>query len=1135
MAKLFISYARSTATRARQIADLLREQGHDVWIDDQLLAHRAFSETIEEQLKTCDAVVVIWSAEAARSDWVRSEANRGREAGKLVQVRLEKAVLPMPFDQIHCIDLSPWPRHRDAPAWRSLAESLKAVVGPKARPARGEASSGARRAALERRQVTALYLGLMDWASLSARLDPEDLLEIVDAFQMTVDDVVAQHGGAVARRDDQGMLAYFGYPRAHEEDGANAVLAGLAICEGVAALQLPHEAAVRAHAGVATGLVLIQADGAGEARVTGDALNLASRMAAFAPTGGVIVSEATLRITEGMFDYREMGPVTPDGYDTAVSAFEAVGTTRVASRSHARGWASTVSLFGRDAQVDLLRELWKHAGAGHGQVVLVQGEGGIGKSRLVDSFRHAIDESEATQTAWFCGPKFSASALHPFSDGVQRAAGFARGDSMEARGARLQAFLDSLGIDEPEAFALFSDLVGLAPAAGSPTETMTPDRRRSATLDLILTLMDRLSQGGPALFVIEDLHWADPTTLELLTSAVRGAADRAWLILATARPDFECDWFDQADVAHVELGRLQRVDAERVCAQVDAAGVLPPDLVRRIVERADGVPLFLEELTRSMVEAVAGAGDTEQAARLAVPETLQDSLIARLDRLGPARQVARMGAAIGRTFTYELIAAVAGQGAAELRQSLRDLVRSGLVDCTGLPPTSTYVFRHALICDAAYESLPKAQREALHARIAQAMRELASEDVHPALLADHLTRGGAPAEAIPIWAMAGQQAAARAAHREAVGYLRTALELLRAGPRDPASIGVELQLLIALAVSLGAARGYHDAQTGAVLAEARAICDALGNTEQLFMVFRALNAFSVMGGDLDSGEDFARRCVQIADATGRVEHLLQSESALGYVLFTRGDMSPARTHLERAVTLYEQNDGASLPQLQPNDALILALGPLLMVLFAMDDEVGASRVQRRLIAHARAVGGSFGVVNAQLWRSLFFFISGDFTLAIEAAEEVIGLCDEFEYPAFRPSAALNRAFSIAHLGEAEVGLRQAREALAELDRLRQKHPRAAYLSQLAGLELLAGDAEGALATMAASIDMAEGVGEAYWLSPSHRLRAEILTRLPQTDPGEARAALADALEVARRQGAPRFIREAEAAIAGGAK
>ena len=414
------------------------------------------------------------------------------------------------------------------------------------------------------------------------------------------------------------------------------------------------------------------------------------------------------------------------------------------------------------------------------------------------------------------------------------------------------------------------------------------------------------------------------------------------------------------------------------------------------------------------------------------------------------------------------------------------------------------------------------------------MREQASEDVHPALLADHLTRGGAPAEAIPIWAMAGQQAAARAAHREAVGYLRTALELLRAGPRDPASVGVELQLLIALAVSLGAARGYHDAQTGAVLAEARAICDALGNTEQLFMVFRALNAFSVMGGDLDSAEDFARRCVQIANATGRVEHLLQSESTLGYVLFTRGDMSPARKHLERAVTLYEENDGANMSLLLPNDALIQALGPLLMVLFAMDDEAGASRAQRRLIAHARAVGGSFGVVNAQLWRSLFFFINGDFALSIEAADEVIGLCDEFEYPAFRPSAAMNRAFSIAHLGEAEVGLRQAREALAELDRLRQKHPRAAYLSQLAGLELLAGDAEGALATMAASIHMAENVGEAYWLSPSHRLRAEILARLPKSDPGVAKAALAAALEVARRQGALRFVREAEAAIAGGA-
>jgi class 3 adenylate cyclase/tetratricopeptide (TPR) repeat protein len=990
---------------------------------------------------------------------------------------------------------------------------------------------GERRA--ERRPVTALFCDIVGSVALTQRLGAEDMMHVVDVFFATCDRVIAEHGGYIVNYMGDGVLAYFGYPSAHEDDAANAVRAGMALGRAVAALDLDLDIALQTRTGIATGQVVVSqllgpASARREADIVGDTPNLAARLQSVADPDGIVVSNATRRLTSGVFAYRSLGSFELKGFDQPIEAFQPIEASELASRFQARAQGKLTPLVGRDHELAVLEQGWRDACAGHGRVILLQGEAGIGKSRLVEELRRLAGNAPHEQLHWDCGPNDGDRALHPILEQLMRAARFHRGDSTEERRYKLERLATRFGVAETQRRAMLADLLGAPPESANPIETLTPEQRKELALGTLIDMLVAAARPHPALLVVEDLHWADSTTLDLLDRAIRQAGQLHWLIVLTARPEFEPLW-PEAAVTPLPLGRLDLGKTEQICAHLGADRVLPSSLLGQIIARCDGVPLFVEELTKSVIEAMAAeiANDT---AMIAIPESLQESLIARLDRLGPARRIANLGAAIGRRFSYELIAAVASEPEAALRQNLRALTLSGLVECQGLPPDSTYLFKHALIRDAAYESMVKRARQHLHGQIAAALQSRFPETskTAPELVAYHLTESGAAAEAIPLWAAAGRRAAARAGHADAARHWQTALDLLRGGPAQPA---LELELLLGLAFSRSASLGPAAPETGQALRKARALCDQLGDIDQLFAVLRGLGNFALVSCAQEEAEETSRRCVEIGEQTGRPEHRIEGALQLGYVLWARGDLAEAELHLERLARLYADHDSGTLMYSAPQDPLVSGLGALGLLRHAKGDRDGAERAFAEQEAHARAGGRPFDLAYALSWNARYSLIIRDYPAALRFAEESHSLCNSNGYAMYGEITAILCATAQAALechdpAAVQRAIAVVIDKIAELKQLGTRHGHCYYIGELAGLQAAAGELEAAHATIDAAIAYAEDSGDRYFLSPLHHRRAEILARLPTIETSAIEAALAQAIAVAERQGASSFAQTA---------
>ena len=577
--------------------------------------------------------------------------------------------------------------------------------------------------AAERRLLTIMFCDLVGSTELATRLDPEDLREVIGLYHRTAADVLSRFGGFVAKYMGDGILAYFGYPQAHEEDAEQAVRAGLEIARAVGRLALAQRLEVRL--GIATGLVvvgdLLGAGAAQEQSVVGETPNLAARLQALAGPNGIVIADGTRRQIGSLFEMRDLGPQELKGFAGATQAWQVLGESGVASRFEALRSAET-PLVGRDEELDLLLRRWSQARDGEGRVVLISAEPGIGKSRLTEAVEERIAEPHV-RLRYFCSPHHTDSALYPIIGQLEHAAGFARDDDAPAKRAKLAAVLDGAGENDA---TLLADLLSISPV-DSPIASPTPQQKKDGTFEALLRGLDRLSARGPVLMLFEDAHWIDPTTLELLDRTLARVEHLPVLLIATFRPEFQPHWVGQAHVTMMTLPRLGRRDGAALVRRLAAnAAVLPADIVDEIIERTDGVPLFLEEVTKVVLEAASGAASAAVAtipgARSAVPATLQASLMARLDRLGPAaREIAQTGAAIGRDFSYELVTAVAQRGEAEACAALEQLVAAGLVFQRGAPPAAEYQFKHALVQDTAYGTLLRGPRQALHARIAAAI------------------------------------------------------------------------------------------------------------------------------------------------------------------------------------------------------------------------------------------------------------------------------------------------------------------------------------------------------------------------------------------------------------------------------
>ena len=659
----------------------------------------------------------------------------------------------------------------------------------------------------ERRQVTVMFSDLVGSTALSARMDPEDLREVISAYQKCVAETVQRFGGFVAKYMGDGVLVYFGYPQAHEDDAERAVRAGLELIAAVGALRAASPLQTRV--GIATGLVvvgdLIGSGAAQEQAVVGETPNLAARLQVVAEPNTVVIAESTRRLLGNLFDLQDLGTQEVKGMGGPVKAWAVLRSASIESRFEALHASGLTELVGREEELELLLRRWSKAKTGQGQVVLLSGEAGIGKSRLTAALMERLEGEPHTRLRYFCSPQHTDSALYPVIGQMERAARLAYGDTAQVKLDKLDALLAQTSTSKQDA-ALFAEMLSLPNDGRYPALDLEPQQRRQKTLEALTTQVEALSRQNPLLMIFEDVHWTDPTSLETLGRVVDRVRSLPVLLIVTFRPEFEPPWIGRPFVTALTINRLAQHDIEAMIDRVIGNKLIPPSVRHDIVERTDGIPLFAEEMTKSVLE----AGSEEEAqttassvprTTLAVPASLHASLLARLDRLGPAKEVAQIGAAIGREFSYALLSAVARKQEDDLSSALDRLVRAGLLFRQGVPPHETYLFKHALVQDAAYGTLLREPRRALHARIAETLEGRFADiaETQPELLARHYTEAGLIERAAGLWGKAGQRSLARAALLEGLEQLKRALEQMAILPVTPALRREEVKLEVAFA------------------------------------------------------------------------------------------------------------------------------------------------------------------------------------------------------------------------------------------------------------------------------------------------------------------------------------------------
>jgi class 3 adenylate cyclase/tetratricopeptide (TPR) repeat protein len=757
----------------------------------------------------------------------------------------------------------------------------------------------------ERRLITVMFCDLVGSTALSARLDPEDLREVIGAYHRCCAEAIGRAGGLVAKYMGDGVVAYFGYPAAHENDAERAVRAGLDLAQAVRHLNVGSELQTRI--GIATGLVVVgDVLGQGSAQeqaIVGETPNLAARLQTLAEPGAVVIDAATKRLIGGLFEYADLKPASLRGFAAPVATTRVLRESAAGSRFEALRVAST-PFVGRDEELALLERHWQRAKAGEGCVVLISGEPGLGKSRVVQTLVERIAHEPYTRLRWFCSPHHQDSALHPSIAQIERAAGFRRGDAAGQRLDKLELLIAEATDSPGEVMPLFAELLSIPTASRYPPLQLAPQKRKEETLRALLAQLEGLAARQPVLMLFEDAHWSDPTSIELLDLIVDRAASLRLLLIVTFRPEFRAPWTGHPHVSLLSLDRLPYRERRAMIAGVTGGKSLPREVAEQIIDRTDGVPLFVEELTKAVIEsgmlsdlgghyAVAGP-----VPLLAIPATLHGSLLARLDRLAPVREVAQIGAALGRQFSHELISAVASMPQSRLDGALAQLVGAELVYRRGVPPNAEYTFKHALVQDAAYQSMLKSRRAQLHARIADTLERSFPEiaEAEPERLARHLAAAALAQRAIPYWLAAGRRSFERSALKESIAQLNTGIDLLFEVRDQTARMKLEAELQSALAVTLIAVKHYSAPEVEAAFSRAYELCLRTGNTTELGPVGRGLIHVRRMRGDLAAAKAMCLELLERPSTASDHELSMILHGTLGIVLHQLCELSGSEAH-----------------------------------------------------------------------------------------------------------------------------------------------------------------------------------------------------------------------------------------------
>jgi class 3 adenylate cyclase/predicted ATPase len=1012
---------------------------------------------------------------------------------------------------------------------------LKAIAGLAARGADAASASAAeavprtdRATGAERRQLTVLFCDLVGSTALAAWLDPEDMGQVIRAYQECCAEVVRAWGGHVAKYMGDGVLAYFGWPQAHEDDAERAVRAGLAIVAALARLETPAGEPLGARVGIATGLVMVGeliGDGAArEEAVVGETPNLAARLQTLAAPGSVVISQATRRLVGGLFELADLGPQHLKGFAEPLAAWRVEGEGRAEGRFEALHGARLTPLVGRDQELGLLLERWAWAKDGDGQVVLLAGEPGIGKSRLLRALRQELSGEPHVALSHFCSPYHTNSALHPIIAQLERAAGFAPGDEPAARRTKLEELLGQVTAQLEEALPLLGALLGLPADAHYPVPNLSPQRQKQRTLEVLIEQLAGLAQGRPVLELYEDVHWADPSTLELLDLMVERVRALEVLAVLTYRPEFSPPWTGRAHVTSLPLNRLGRRQGAAMVERITGGKALPSEVLGQIVARTDGVPLFVEELTKTVLESglLRDAGDryelTGPLPPLAIPATLHDSLLARLDHLAPVKEVAQTAAVIGREFSHELLTAVADRADAELQSALEQLVASELVFRRGAPPDATYSFKHALVRDAAYQSLLKSKRRQLHARIAAVLEQRfpGTAAAEPEILAHHYGAAGDMQKAFQYRFEAGRRAAERSANLEAIQHLVKARDHLATLPDSSERVQRELDVLMTLGPAFSATKGFAATEVEQTYERVRELCRATGEADQSRAALQGLRILYLVRGDLAAAGELGEELLTFGERADSLSHRFEGHLALGIVDEFRGRLASARSHLEQALVLLDPVCLGSLVRQPTGNPAVTCLGHLASVLFLAGFPEQSLKRRSEALDIARASSHPFSLAQALGSTGIANFFrrpprdSGD-------AAALVDLADEQGFDFWYVWGMALRGREHTEEGRIAEGLADLRRALAAAETMGAAHVSASALAALAETLGRLGEVREALSMLAEQRRLAVRTGITFQDAAVRLLEGELRLKLPDHDLATVEGCFRDALAIARRQ------------------
>jgi class 3 adenylate cyclase/predicted ATPase len=1016
---------------------------------------------------------------------------------------------------------------------RILLDAIAALREPAspAESASKPAPAAAAASEAERRQVTVMFCDLVGSTALSARLDPEDLREVIGRYHACVAETANRSDGFVAKYMGDGVLVYFGYPQAHEDDAEQAVRAGLALVSAVGELEAPGPLQVRI--GIATGLVVVgDLIGAGSAReqaIVGETPNLAARLQGVAEPNAIVIAESTRRLIGALFELADLGPQSLKGLAEPQRAWRVLVENRALGRFEALRSGAT-PLIGREEEIELLLRRWTRAKRGEGQVVLLAGEAGIGKSRLAAALMERVAGEPHTRLRYFCSPQHTDSTLYPIIGQIERAAGLGHDDTPHVKLDKLDARL-APSSTSPEDAGLLAEMLSLANDGRYPVLALPPEQRRQRTLAALIAQVEALARQCPVLMIFEDAHWSDPTSLEAFGRTIDRIANLRVLVVMTFRPEYAPPWIGQPHVTVLTLNRLAVGEAGTLIDRIAGNHALPAGVRRDIIERGDGVPLFVEEMTKAVLEAGGerAAGDAAASvpsAALAVPASLHASLMARLDRLGAAKRVAQIGSAIGREFSHALLAAVAGEPEAELGAALDRLVVAGLLFRQGVPPHATYLFKHALVQDAAYGTLLRDGRRALHGRIADILERRFAEiaERQPELLARHYAEAGLLERAAGLWGKAGQQSLERSALVEAIEQMSRALALIAALPATTALRREQLRLQVALITPLFHVKGSASSETKAAAEQARLLIEqaqTLGEApDDPLLPFAALYGiwvtyFVAFDGDMARG--LAEQFLSLAEKQDAIAPRLIAHRIMGNSLMIGGEIATGRAHLDRTIALYDPTAHGALATRFGMDTRVSSLCHRSWALWLLGYPEAALADVDRAVKAARDTGQAASLMFALFNCSCPCAWTGNDVAAEGLLREAIALAEG-------TGGSFWKGLGVAFLGcvlTLRGSLAEAIDAitsgLADCRAIGTTLLQTLIFSYLARAHADLGQIDEAWHWIGEAMAQVESSKEKWAEAEIHRVAGEIALRSPVSDAARAESYFTAALEIARRQ------------------